>query len=1420
MENIRKTIDKTRLMGLLILSALVLLSNVSFSQEKFKFTYESGAFIGEVQDLMQHSANKIVARDSEQFMPALVDRWNVGRFDKNAKDNIKEITQRMSDENLVNDLVFLNFYYVVNELAFSTLDDKSISNFLIYSNKLYQEKGKAVFKEHVKYSKEFFGKNVLNTVSNMKWYLRCERYKLPSDSDFVVEIENGSIVCASRQDSIVVKQTNGVFRKNEMTFSGKGGVTTWQRFKLDEDRVFAKLSSYSIDLKTVDVSADSALLYNKNLFDEPLLGCFNDKSFANRQNAKDRYPSFVSYKDGCDVTDMFRDIVLRGVFGMRGAEFCISGKKNSHAVMSVMKNNDTVAKIETKSFIIKDKRLVSDGVLMRILLDNDSIYHNGVAMQYDNNSREFVFYNAEKLARFAPFFDSYHKINIYSDAMFWNVDENLLKFKKIMPHIKESKAFFRSYRYFRYAEWERLRGMDDYNPLNIIGEYMGKYKTNVLDISLLTAYFKRDEQQVISSILQLEEQGYLTYDAENKVAYPNERMYHALDVLMTNADYDIIKIESVTKDDQPNMELDISSFDLTVNGVTQIVLSNARNVNIIPNDNKIIVKKGLDIDFSGMMMAGLFEFYTHDGTFNYNKFAIDLPNVDSVAFYVKRKGREMTGTMLDYARVKNVITDVSGVVYIDKTNNMSGKDDNSEYPVFDCQKESHVEFRDSRFVLEPFVVDSLFTFSTENFNLEGYFTSDVFPDFDEKLRVMDDYSLGFEHYTGEEGIAMFDGTSKFHNMIHVSDGEFYGNGTVDYMTSFVESDHIDFFSDSLHCAKGKFEMLAVDDANLSYPYAAIDVADVKMSSRDNKMYINTLNQKMSIYENSTFSGLACLQPTGFTGNGVLNFDAATVKSDGFKFENTRFEADAEMLTVKDDTGADAFIVTNYWISVDFAEQIGKFRKIDETSRITFPQNEFYCNIDNAEWKIDDATLTMSGDYNGNLVSLNPKQDMLTFNTSDVYFDIDGGMIATRNVDTIMLADAAVVIPDGIVSVGRKAAVQTLTNSVIIADTSYKLHRFYDAEVEIKGKNDFLASGKLDFYDHDKNLTTLNFNKIYVDQDGKTRATCVIDEYDNFLVGNDMLYKGEVKVESTRVNLEFDGYFMLINQCINDFQWFKSDVIFDPDNIVIPLNDESFAYNSGMFYDTINREFFVGFLSNNAVYQPHKAALQIKGELSYDSRKRCYKTSELSLQTDNCIITGEGKIDLGFIDQFVQFNSDGKFVNDISKDEIILETTSSLDFIFDDALLEQMAQIMRQHADTLKNWTVKDKHSIVIDNLKMKWFNSLHCFINVTPIHLKSVLKTSVDMIVDGNILLNYNDEPSLALYMRCSEDKWFFFCYQDGLLTSVSSDNDYINHLQDVKEKQRHFVNKNTGEEFEYSIGTFEEVSKFLQIVGYLKGNH
>lgn len=1412
-----KSEPSTFLAGLFVLSLLVFIPDVSFSQEKFRFSKEPGVFIDEVQDVMLHSANDKVAAGSETFMPALARKWKSGRFDNGSKEIVMEITQKMSDGNLSGDAVFLGFYQVVNRLALSTLDNGSISNFLKYSNKIYKEKGLSAFKAHVQYSREFFAKGVVNTAYYMKWCLRCDKYRLSSESDFIVEMEEGDVVCKSDKDSMVVAKTKGVFRKSDMTFSGDGGKVTWRRFKLDENRVYAKFSKYSLDLKNVNMTVDSVMFYNDSLLEEPLLGRFKDEAFANNQSIVERSPSFVSYRDDCDVRNIFNGMAFRGVFEMVGTNVRVNGKEEVRAVLSVVRNNDTVADVRSKSFVIGKNKIISDEVMVKVNLEDDSLFHNGITMQYDNDSREFVFYNADKKKVFAPFFDTYHKINIFSDALSWNVDGNVMQFKSIMPFSRESRAYFRSYRYFLMFEWEKIRGMDNYNPLNVMGDYMKKYDTDILEVFYLAPFFNRTQAQVISSILQLEELGYLVYDSDKKVAYPTERMYNTLDVFNNDADYDVINIESVTQGDVPNMELDVSSCELKVNGVGKLVLSNKKNVNIKPSGTSIVVKKDLDIEFSGTMMAGLFEFEVHEGFFNYENFAISMPSVASMQCYV------MVGQGTQ-KKIDGTIQDVSGMLYIDKTTNKSGKDDNPMYPRFECNSGAKMEFPDSRFVLEPFKIDSLLTFSTENLRFDGSFSSDIFPDFDEKLRIMRDgpssehYFWGFEHYTGEDGIALFGGDSKFRNIIHVDSRGFYGDGTVEFMTSYVESKHIDFFRDSLHCAKGEFRLLSVNDGRLSYPDAHIDEADVKMSARQNRLFVNTLNKKMSIYDGYAFNGTASLQATGLTGKGQFEFNAATVMSVSFNFKKTRFESDIATLKAKDADDKEAFVTTNYRTSVDFVTQHGRFRKVNDNSLITFTQNEFCSNVDNAEWDISRASLAMSGGSKGKLVSLNEKQDKLTFNTSDVGFDINNGVLTARNVDTIRLADAAVVTPDGVVNIGRNAVVQRLTNTVMLADTTSKLHKFFDVEVEIMGRNDFSANGKYLFYTSDQKLRTLTFNDIYVDSVGKTRAVCVIDEAENFAVGHEMLYKGDIKVESTRRNLEFDGYFKLENDCIDNFRWFKSDMVLDPSRIVIPLNDNDFAYNSGMFFDTVKREFFVGFLSDNDKYEPHRPAADVRGNLVYDAQSKSYKISRLTLQTDNCTITGEENVNLGFDNSFFHFNTDGKFTNDISKEELKLEVTASLDFLFDEGLLNYLAQVLHESSGGSRSRTVNEKHSMVIENLKMKWVSGMHCFINETPIHLKSILKNSVDMDLDGYLLLNYNDIPSLTLFFEYADNQWCYFCYKDGVMTSVSTNNEYINRLGEIKEKKRHFINRTAGDEYEYVLCDFEEVKEFLQIANFVKG--
>lgn len=1410
--------NEIRLIGLLCLFNLFFACNNLFSQERIMFSDNPDVFISEVQNIMKISANKALKDQSEIIMPELIERWNGVRFNKMEKNVVMEISQKMIDENFGGDLIFIEFFDVINDIAFSTLDHESISNYLNYTNNLYKTEGKKVLKEHLTFSRNFFEKDILNVAYNMKWYLRDSKYRFPSSEELLISVDDGTIACASMRDSIVIEKTKGVFSKVDLMWNGYGGKTTWHRFKMDENAVFAELSKYSINMKDIEYSADSVMFMNKKSSEKPVLGRLQDKAFVNKQKTT-IYPLFISYRDDYNLKNVYPNIDLYGFVGMQGPELCTFGNEHFDALMTIHRNDSILANLYAKTFIIKESKIKADNVMLNLALDGDSLFHNGLVMQYDATKREFDFYNDRKTVESEPFYDTYHKINIFAGTLNWNVDDNKLKFNDLVYSIQESRAYFKSMNYFKNFDWDRIQGMDDRNPLAIVGKYLKKYETNVVDVSFFASYINRNIEQAISMIMRLAEQGYVTYDCDNKIAYPRESLFYAIKARNGEVDYDVIKIESLTKNKQPNMIFDLASKDLIVYGVENVAVSETKKVNIVPYDNKIIVKKNLNIEFSGTMMAGMFEFFTHSSLFKYSDFTIELPTVDSLSFYVKRKEKDANKNIPEYVRIKNVITDVSGIIYIDEKTNKSGKKDNPGYPIFDCVKDSHLNYGDMVFILPPFKIDGLFTFRTSNFNLKGVFHSGIFPDFEDELLVNDDYSLGFNHKLKPSETKLVVGNATFTNEVNLSNEGFYGNGTLNFKTSFVESEHIDFYHDSLVCKTGKFELLAVDNGMISYPHASADSVEIKMFFDDNKLTVKTLNNSMEMYDSSTFKGIAFLDQSGFSGKGSLNIDVANIKSDYFIFKEKVFEADKSRFAIVTNSGIEAFLASNYWSSVDFDKRIGSFKFLDENSKLTFPLNQFECNLLKAGWKMDEKTISISSDYRGKFTSTNPDQNGFSFESSMADYDMKNYTINAQDVDTITVADARINIPNRLINVGKDADIGIIKDAVILTNNKDNECKFYNAEVKILSKNEYRASGYYDYIDGDKRVTPLLFNDIYCETNGVTKASCHVSESDNFLVSRDYLFQGDVKLEAGRRDLEFDGSFLMINSCLNDFQWFKSETLINPDSIVLPLNDPDFAYNSGLYYDDQNKEFFATFLSENLMFKPSKTVLSHNDELVFDPENQCYKNGKLVLDAQNCTIKGEGDLDLGFNNPFINLTSNGKFTYDIGMDELHIDVHSSLKFLFEDNLFGKLISKLSEWTDdSLKNVKLRDKANFVFEDMGMKWVGSMHCFVNEGPIKLLSMKNHYVYTIFDGHLMLNYNDSPSLTLYIEYGENQWVYFCYKEEILASISSDDEYNNQLMGIKENKRHFVDRKTDMEYEFMIGDFTDVNNFKLMMNYLQG--
>ena len=353
---------------------------------------------------------------------------------------------------------------------------------------------------------------------------------------------------------------------------------------------------------------------------------------------------------------------------------------------------------------------------------------------------------------------------MYFDALYWKIDEPIIKLKMISG-AGESIALFESANYFREDRFLKLQGMRTEHPLYTIKKFAESKGRKVIYTKELAEYMHLPESEVRNMLLNLSGDGYIAFDIDDDKAVIKDRLYYYLNADVGKTDYDVIQFESVTQS-KPNATINLLNFDLNLNGVSQIFLSDSQHVYIVPRNQEVSVKKNRNFDFAGRVHAARFDFYGKDFDFDYLNFKINLNNIDSLRMKVPGdEVDEMTGKK-KLISVKSVMENITGDLLIDFQGNKSGyhSKDYRQYPIFNSKKNSYVFYdrayiqggvykrSDFFFKLDPFHVDTLDNFSKEGLAFEGLMvTAGIFPDFRDKLKLMPDLSLGITENTGASG---------------------------------------------------------------------------------------------------------------------------------------------------------------------------------------------------------------------------------------------------------------------------------------------------------------------------------------------------------------------------------------------------------------------------------------------------------------------------------------------------------------------------------------------------------------------------------------------------------------------------------------------------------------------------------------------
>ena len=1202
--------------GILVLISVFCLGLGNAFAQAF-FSTDKATFFDELSAYLSSATSKEDRDEAVKMMQGFSEVWNSyysGNDATKAINLYETLYKKSSSRAYANIFNLTELLYRMPSVGGMTHTD--VANWIAYTDDKAQQSMNGMDK-YLSSCRSIFVESVLSAKGNSKWTLREARLGFPSKTEFNLTI-SGNLALVSAKDESVIKQTQGVYHLDGNRWEGSGGRADWSRFDISPEKAFVILPKhYTIDLSRSEYAIDSVIFNDKQYFKEDILGRFEDKVMLNTPKDKTFFPRVRSYRSDYKINNILKNIDFEGGIGMMGNQIDVFGGVDNKAVFKFNWNHREIVNVEAQRFVMsQDELLVSDHATMRVYLtdtasvdmERDSIYHNDLGFRYDNNTRTMMIYRSEKDFGDAPFHDYFHGVDIFLEAMYWNIDKNTMEFRRMEGVNPNSEGYLVSTCYFRNEDFNKLRGLDGTHPMVRLEKFLktntAAENPNFFLVADFAEFLGFPIEQVIAMLLRLQAEGYIEYYADTRTALVLPRFFTVLESSRENIDFDVIKLHTATKGRSPNALLDLNTNDMLVYGITSqidgidgsaISLSDRKHVVIVPDFGRITLLRNHDFKFSGGVLAGMFEFFTKDCTFQYEDFTIDMAKIDSLRFYARKDNKVIP--------VEGTLEKLKGHLRIDQGNNKSSRYETPEFPIFSSDAEGFKFYRringgvfhpgnvdsvmtvddlEGKFYysLYPFVVDSLNDLSMRKVRFDGELVSaGILPNIVEPLVVMEDYSLGFKHQIGEnenDSYPMYDGSGRFHQQVHLSEDGFFGIGQLDYQTATFNGDRFMFYMDSVTAITNKFKMIPREDGTM-YPMANADALRLKWDVKKPELTTETIDNPICMYGDTYFSGKTTLSPEGYSADGKLKFGLTEFDSDHFALDSRTFVADSAIfLLYSADTSAVAFAATNYRANVDFDAQKVQYDYLNERSNLDFPMNQFICSLKEAEWDMATNSLHLHnpvesfGDYAtattheellavhnnaSKFISLVPEQDSLQFYSMSAEYDMTNYIIHAHDVKIIRVADAAVFPYMHDVDINAESKLEPI-NGDLLADTLNSFHLYKDAVVSIHGRKYYEAQGIWDYTNAEGRSTPIRMDTI-VPVEGITHAYAHIAENDDFKLNTQFGFQGRLTLTATDQFGYYDGQFALL-----DFEE-KAPVIIDTlsmanDSTMTMLNDSIMA----------------------------------------------------------------------------------------------------------------------------------------------------------------------------------------------------------------------------------------------------------------------
>lgn len=513
---------------------------------------------------------------------------------------------------------------------------------------------------------------------------------------------------------------------------------------------------------------------------------------------------------------------------------------------------------------------------------------------------------------------------------------------------------------------------------------------------------------------------------------------------------------------------------------------------------------------------------------------------------------------------------------------------------------------------------------------------------------------------------------------------------------------------------------------------------------------------------------------------------------------------------------------------------------------------------------DDRLLELAGPE---FISTNPKQDSLRFNAPKAKFDFKKYIITAQDVAWINVADAKVYPDSGKVVILKEAEMKTLSNSKIVANSITAYHTIYKANTNVFGRKSYSSSGFYDYVDEMKNKQSIYFANIRVDTTFQTIAEADIKDTTHFTLSPNYEFHGKVNLASNNQFLVFTGSTKITHTCTaldEGKTWFQFSSQINPDKILIPIteklvDDKDKELGSSVMVAPDTSGIYSAFLSK-VVRKTDKEVLKATGFLFYDKPSKEYRITSkeklnelslpgnyLSLKSDKCTVYGEGKMgNLGTDIGQVKLDAVGNVTHNLKTDSVAFEMMMAIDFFFDNSALDKMSDLMektqalegagvnasyekglrellgKEKADKLigelnlygkfKKMPDELEHTLFLSYVNMVWNKEHNAYVSNGSIGISTIRKTQVNKKVDGKIALwKKRSGDILDIYLEVDKNNWYYFRYTKGLLSAVSSDENFNKIIQELKSDKRQQKGEKGQTPYQFSIGSEQQKNLFIR---------